>query len=472
MHVVVIGGGITGLACALELADSGVEVTVLEASSRLGGNIRTSPFAGLAVDEAADAFLARVPEGIALCRRLGLDEQLVSPANAGAYVWARGGLRRLPGGLALGVPGDILSVARSGILSVGGMARAALEPVLPRRRRSGPEADALGPLVRDRFGREVLERLVDPLIGGINAGDADRLSAMAVAPQVATVADRSRSLLLGLRAERRAHPPDPSAPVFFTLRGGMGGLPDALAAALAAADVPVTIELDTPVESIDVDEHGAVQVTGALVANRRRFAANAVVLACPAHASADLLEGVAPRVASTLREIDYASVALVTFAFDDAAIGRPLDATGLLVPKPEQRTVTAASWASTKWAHWRIPGQVIVRASAGRDGDERAVHLSDDALVGEMLADLERLMDARGAPTEVRVSRWPRSFPQYRPGHLDRIDETERHLASAAPTIVLAGAAYRGLGIPACVRQGQTAARTLTARLRADTARA
>ena len=470
-HVAVVGGGITGLACALELVDAGVEVTVLEAGDRLGGNIRTSPFAGLDVDEAADAFLARVPEGVALCQRLGLADQLVSPANAGAYVWARGALRRLPAGLALGVPGEILPVARSGNLSLRGMARAALEPVLPRRR--GAEPDALGPLVSDRFGCEVLERLVDPLIGGINAGDSSRLSAEAVAPQIAGVAECSRSLLLGLRSERRAHPPDPTAPIFFTLRGGMGGLIDALASAIAGAAVAATIELGSPVESVEFAESGAVQVNlDALAANRRRIAADAVVLACPAYASAWLLAEVSPRVAATLRGIDYASVALVTLAFDDASIGRPLDATGLLVPKAAQSTVTAASWASTKWSHWRRPGQVIVRASAGRDGDEHALDLTDDDLVGGVLADLERLMDLRGAPTQVRVSRWPRSFPQYRPGHLERVEEAERQLAADAPTVVLAGAAYRGLGIPACIRQGQAAARALTARLRADTARA
>ena len=239
-HVVVVGAGITGLACALELADAGIEVTVLEATDRLGGNIRTSDFAGLAIDEAADAFLARVPEGVALARRVGLGDSLVSPSNAGAYVWSRGALRRLPGGLALGVPGEIWPVVRSGILSVGGMARAAIEPVLPRRE---VPPDALGPLVESRFGREVLDRLVDPLIGGINAGEADRLSAEAVSPQVAAVAARSRSLLFGLRADRRAHPPDPTAPVFFAPLAGMGRFVDRVAAALGEGDLWATIEL-------------------------------------------------------------------------------------------------------------------------------------------------------------------------------------------------------------------------------------
>ncbi len=476
-QVVVVGGGITGLACALELIDAGVDVTVLEASDRLGGKIRTTPFAGLEIDEAADAFLARVPEGIELCRRLGLDADLVSPANAGAYVWSRGALRRLPAGLALGVPGALLPVAQSGVLSVGGLVRAAVEPVLPRRAAKPDAVDALGPLVAGRFGREVLERLVDPLIGGINAGSSDRLSAAAVAPQIAGVAERSRSLLLGLRSDRRAHPPDPSAPVFFTLRGGMGTLIDALTAELtgpggSAKGGSAKVELNTAVDALELEGGAPVLVTdGSSGANRRRIAADATVLTCPAWASATLLTEVAPDVAATLRDIDYASVALVTLSFDDASIGRSLDATGLLVPKSEQRTVTAASWASTKWNHWRIPGQVIVRASAGRDGDEHALDLDDDELTNAVLTDLRRLMAVRSEPTGVRVSRWPRSFPQYRPGHLGRIDAAERSLATSAPNVVLAGAPYRGLGIPACIRQGQAAARTIVARLHAGTAR-
>jgi oxygen-dependent protoporphyrinogen oxidase len=467
-HIVVVGGGITGLASALELADAGARVTLLEASDRLGGNIRTSRFAGLDVDEAADAFLARVPEGVALARRLGLSDELVSPAASSAYVWARGELRRLPAGTALGVPGALLPVARSGILSVGGMARAAVEPLLPRRGRAD---DALGPLVAGRFGREVVERLVDPLIGGINAGTAEHLSASAVAPQIDDVARRSRSLLLGLRAERRAHPLDPSAPVFFTVRGGMGAMVDALAGALRSTDT-VEVSLSCPVATIEVDGSGVSVRVDASTADRRRIDADGVVLACPSGPAAAALTDVSPRVAATLRSIEYASVALVTLAFPDTAIGRDLDASGLLVPKPEQRTVTACSWASTKWSHWRIPGQALVRASAGRDGDAHALDLADGDLVEAVLADLRRLMAVRADPTETRVSRWIGSFPQYRPGHLDRVAAVERTLATELPQVMLAGAAYRGLGIPACVRQGQVAARGVLTRLREGAPRA
>ena len=320
-HVVVVGGGITGLACALELGDAGIEVTVLEAADRLGGSIRTSDFGGLAIDEAADAFLARVPEGVALAQRVGLGDSLVSPSNAGAYVWSRGALRRLPGGLALGVPGEIWPVVRSGILSVGGMARAAVEPVLPR---SAVPPDALGPLVESRFGREVLDRLVDPLIGGINAGEADRLSAEAVSPQVAAVA-----AAVEVAAARVAgRPPRTSArsdgPGLLRPEGWDGRLDRARCRGTRRRRPKGRrVELSTPVESIELEADGSVQISTATSApNRHRIAADAAVLACPAWASAALLAEIAPDVASTLRAIDHASVALVTLAFDDAAIGR------------------------------------------------------------------------------------------------------------------------------------------------------
>ena len=248
-------------------------------------------------------FSRGVPEAVAMCQRLGLGDQLVSPSNAGAYVWRGGDCAGCLRASRRAFPARSCPSRDRGSSAWAGWRGPRLEPLLPRR--STPP-DALGPLVSSRFGREVLERLVDPLIGGINAGDADRLSALAVAPQVAGVAERSRSLLLGLRADRRAHPPDPTAPVFFTLRGGMGGLIDALAASLAVAEVPATVELDAPVEFVEIDERGAVQVTtGALAANPRRIDADALVLACPAHASARLLADAVPEVAATLLGIDY-----------------------------------------------------------------------------------------------------------------------------------------------------------------------
>jgi oxygen-dependent protoporphyrinogen oxidase len=273
--------------------------------------------------------------------------------------------------------------------------------------------------------------LVDPLIGGINAGDTDRLSIDAVAPQIAAAARRDRSLTRALRSL----PPPAPGPVFFTLPGGMARLVDALVAAIT--------------------RHGGEVRTGAPVASLDDLDADGVVLAVPAFAAAPLLEPVAPSVAATLAAIEYSSVTLVAFAFPDAAVDRPLDASGFLVPRPEGLLMTACSWSSTKWAHLAAPGRFVLRVSAGRVGDERAAALSDEALVARLRDELGLTMGLRGEPLEVAVHRWPRAFPQYEPGHLSRMADAQ---AALPDRVALAGALLGGVGIPACIGTGRAAA--------------
>lgn len=444
-RVVIVGGGITGLAAAhrVHTASAGeIEVTLFEASERLGGKIRTSPFAGLpAVDEGPDAFLARVPGAVDLARELGCDD-LVAPATGRAYLWWDGRMHAIPDGLVLGVPANVTRLARSPLLSVGGRLRAAAEPLVPR---GHPEPDNLGALIRHRFGREVLERLVDPLLGSVYAGDAMHFSLAAAAPQIATGAARSRSLLLAMRRQRAAaHPPaGPGAsPVFLAPRGGMQSLVEALTASLAQ----VRVLLGEPVTAIEPAGGGRWLVNGVL--------ADTVLLAVPGPAAAAMLAPLSPDASSAMAGIGYASVVMVTLALPDGAANRPLDGSGHLVPKPVQRHLTAASWASSKWAHWRLDGHVVLRASLGRWGDEHAVAFDDDEVLAAVLRDLDEQLGVTAAPTAVRITRWPRSFPQYTPGHLDRIDEIERALATDTPGVAVAGAAYRGIGVPACIRQG------------------
>jgi oxygen-dependent protoporphyrinogen oxidase len=436
-RLAVVGGGITGLAAAYELTQrpDPPDVTLFEAGPALGGKIRTSPFAGLpAVDEGADAFLTRVPWGVELAAELGLDD-LVAPASQRAYIWWDRRMHAIPEGFVLGVPTGITRLARSGLLGLGGTLRAALEPFVPRGR---VDDDNLGALVRHRFGAPVLERLVDPLVGSVNAGDADHLSLAATAPAVAEAATRSRSLVVGLR--RRPAPA--SGPVFLAPRAGMGALVAALVGRLGGVD----IRLGEPVTTIERDGR-RWRVNGVAV--------DAALLALPAFAAAHLLRDVAPEAADGLADITYASVVMVTLAFPASAPDRPLDGTGHLVPKPVQRHVTAASWASTKWSQWQPPGQVVLRASLGRHGDEHAAGLDDEGILAATLADLDEQLGIHDAPTDVRLSRWPRSFPQYAPGHLDRIAGIEQVLAREAPGLAVAGAAARGLGVPACIRQGR-----------------
>jgi oxygen-dependent protoporphyrinogen oxidase len=446
-HIVVAGGGITGLVAAREAALAGATVSVVEPGP-LGGKVRASAFDGGSLDEAADAFLARVPEGVDLCRQLGLDGDLVSPASRRAHVWSRGALRLLPEAQVLGVPTDLDELADSGILSADGTERVRREGDT----RLEPPADdvTIGALMRARLGDEAAERLVDPLVGGINAGDTDRLSLAATVPQLdAAVRSGHASLIEACRAQRAAVE-DPGAAVFFAPRGGMGALVDALVDDLRARNVRIVTDAITAIER---DGTGWRET----LAGGDGLAADGVVLTVPAGPAAELLRPHAAQAATLLATIPYASVALISIAVPRQAVERDLDGSGFLVPRIEGRTITACSWTSAKWPHLAGDGTTWLRASVGRDGADAALALSDEALVEAVVADLADTMALRGRPTEVRVSRWIDSFPQYRPGHLQRVDAIDEDLAQITPPLALAGAALRGLGIPACIRQGAAA---------------
>jgi oxygen-dependent protoporphyrinogen oxidase len=452
-HIVVAGGGITGLVAAREAALAGATVTLVEPSP-LGGKVRSSRFDGGSLDEAADAFLARVPEGIDLCRQLGLDGDLVSPASRRAHVWSRGALRLLPEAQVLGVPTDLDELAESEILSADGLELVRHEADVPLQPPSGDVT--IGALMRDRLGDEAAERLVDPLVGGINAGDTDRLSLAATVPQLDAAVRSGRASLIEACRAQRAAVTDPTAPVFFAPRAGMGALVDALVDDLRARDVRVLIDVVAGLERDGTGWRVPLAGGGAL-------AADGVVLTVPAGSAAELLRAHAGRAATLLAAIPYASVALISLAVPRDAVERELDGSGFLVPRVEGRTITACSWTSAKWPHLAGEGTVWLRASVGRDGADSALDLSDDALVEAVLADLGDTMALRGRPAEVRVSRWMDSFPQYRPGHLQRVDAVDDDLAQATPGLAVAGAAMRGLGVPACIRQGAAASRRVLA---------
>lgn len=446
MRVVVVGGGMAGLAATYALATAGHQVTLLEGSPRLGGALRTSPLAGLELEEGADAFLVRTPEALALARAVGC--RIVHPARGQAAVYAGGRLRPLPAGTVLGVPPSVRSLRH--VVTPGGRARAALDLVLPTGRR--PDDPAVGELVRRRLGSEVLDRLVDPLLGGVYAGSADGLSLRATAP---LLADPQRSLLRTVAARV---PVAGAGPVFGSVTGGLGAFVEAVtgAARTAGAEIQTGVTVTELSRATGADRwliaRAGHAATGRLVAGAE-LAADAVVLAVPAPRAARLLGGHVP--AGVLPATDYASVAVVTLVYPP---GTPLPAgSGFLVSPAERRMIKAATYVGQKWGH-PPSAPVAVRASVGRYRQEADLQRSDAELAGVAAAELLALIGIPGRPVQWRVSRWGGALPQYAPGHLGRVQA----LRLALPTgLAVCGAAYDGVGIPACVRSGQAAARAV-----------
>jgi protoporphyrinogen/coproporphyrinogen III oxidase len=492
-RVVVIGGGISGLAAAWELSGgrdgvdadpdgssgSGAHVIVLESTSRLGGALDSAKFGGRIVDTGPDGFLGRRPEALELCHEIGLGDALVPIAGRGAGVWARGRVRPLPAGLALGIPTRFWPAARSGILGLRGQLGLARDALLPRPDVRGPIGDrSVGPLVTRKLGRRVSDRLVDPLIGGIHAGSVDDMSAAAVYPPLLVAAQRRGSLMRALRAQVPAPAPadgDAAPPLFWALNGGMASLVDQLRAALTARGVEIACGLT--VERLERrDQADGVAARWNVVANapevgghryQRVMAADAVVLAVPAPVASALLAPHDDEAADLLGHISYASVTLVTFRVPDEALATPLVGTGFLVPRrspPPPGTdawaVTAVTYLSQKWPHLATEGEVLLRASLGRYGDNRAEEWSDQEVVGRAWNELGVLMGVSGEPLEARVSRWPGAFPQYRVHHLMRTAGIEAAVARIGG-IAVAGSAYRGVGIPACIASGRAAAQAI-----------
>ena len=447
-----VGAGIAGLAAAWELRERSLqtEVVVLEAADRVGGKLRLAEVAGTTVDVGAESILFRRPEGVDLARAAGLADDLVHPATTAAQVWSRGRLAPLPRSV-LGVPADVADLRSSGLLSEEGLARAAEEPDQPAS-ALGDDL-SVGALVERRFGPEVVDRLVEPLLGGVYAGHAREISARAAAPQVVALLDRDSSML---RAAAAATAERSGTPVFAGITGGVGRLAQALAAGL-------DVRLSTTVRALLPEDptHGHRRwrlVTGPAVAPQV-VEADAVVLALPAPATARLLADVAPAAAAELAAVEHASMAVVTLAFPGDGFPA-VEGSGFLVPPVDRRTVKAATFSSSKWDWVReaAPGLVLLRTSIGRHREEADLQVGDEELVARSVRDLAAATGLDAEPVDSHVQRWGGSLPQYAVGHLDRVRRT-REAVAAVPGLAVCGATYDGLGIPACIATGRGAAR-------------
>ncbi|MHB8670438.1 MAG: protoporphyrinogen oxidase [Acidimicrobiales bacterium] len=454
MRVVVVGGGITGLVAAWELAalEGGPQVVLLESGPRLGGKLRTRHLAGEAVEGGADSFLARLPRAAELCREVGLGERLISPATGEAAIWTSRGLRALPRGLVLGVPTSLVGLARSGLVSRRGAARSGLDLLAPRT--AWGEDPSVAEVVGGRLGQEVLRGVVEPLLGGIHASTADRLSLAAVAPPVAEAAAGSRSLVLGLRRQRREASGSGAGPVFWSLAGGLGQLVERLGDRIRRAGGEIRLGAEVRSLSMDRAAEGLrVEIGGAPT-----LLADAAVLATPAHTGARLLGGSCAPAAGELAAIGHASVAMALLAYAPSALLGPLAGSGFLVPRNAGRLMTACSFASTKWPSPARSGLAILRCSSGHIDDSTPSALDDDELIARVHSELSAAIGATAPPVEARVERWIDAFPQYEPGHRARVDRAEAALAAALPGVVLAGAPYHGIGVASCIEDAHRAA--------------
>jgi protoporphyrinogen/coproporphyrinogen III oxidase len=495
-HVVIVGGGISGLAAAFFLRGEPVQVTVLEGSPRLGGKLAVSEVAGIAVDEGAEALLTRRPEGTGLITDIGLGDQLVTPGTTSAAIWTRDAMRPLPRRQFMGVPADLDDLARSGVLSGEGLARARQDLDLPATQRSGDIAVAA--YVGARFGQELVDRLVDPLLGGVYAGRSEGLSFEATLPPLAAASRSRRSLAEAAasllpapvpraapdgpgpggpgpdRAGSQGAAPSAQKPVFTTLAGGLGMLPAAVAAASGAV-----IRTRSTVRELARTANGWRLVVGSAAAPEE-IHADAVVLAIPARPASRLLADVAGAPAAALGSIEYASMAIVTLAYPRPAFpagegpgmagpaaGGPARS-GYLVPAVDGHAVKAATFSTVKWPHLLDPaGPVdVIRCSIGRIGEEAVLQRDDAELAAIAVAELAEATGVRGAPLDTRVTRWGGALPQYSVGHLDRVAAIRSGIG-AQPGLAICGAAFDGVGIPACVATARAAADQVLGYLRA-----
>ncbi|MFM9106877.1 MAG: protoporphyrinogen oxidase, partial [Chloroflexota bacterium] len=429
-RVAVIGGGIAGLAAAHRLLRRMPEarVVLIEGAARLGGKIATERVDGFLVESGPDSFLSSKPRGAGLCEELGLGGELqgITPRPHRAYVLRGNRLHELPEGLTGLVPTKLGPLARSPLLSARGKARMAMDYVIPAR--PGDEDESLGGFIRRRLGDEAWERLVEPLMAGIYAGDGDRLSLLATFPQLREGELAHGGLIRGVLATKaKAQGPEaggngaavPAKPAFLAPREGLGHLVAALEARLRAAGAEIRLG--------DAAREVRAAGEGATVALRsgEEIAADAVIVAAEAWAAGDLLAGAAPGLAADLRAIPHASSAIVSLAWPLRDVPRPLEAHGYLNPRVENRAALACTWTSRKWAGRAPEGHVLMRVFIGRFGREEVLAGDDADLVRIAREDVGERLGIVAAPDLARVQRWPRAMPQYVIGHRARVERIE-----------------------------------------------
>ena len=441
--VTIVGAGISGLAAAYELSRRGVPFTVLEASHRAGGLIHTERIDGFTIEAGADSMLAQKPAGIALCDDLGLSGQLqhTKPPRT-AFVLKGGRLHSLPSPSVLGIPTTLGALASYDLLEWRSRIRVALEPLVPRRTLAD---ESVASFFRRRFGPATVDLVAEPLLGGIHAGDVERLSMRSLFPRLTDAEARPGKVLRNIGGG-----PAPRDGAFRALRSGMSGLVDTIVSALP----PESITFSAGAASIA--RSGAS--TWRVVTPGRQVDSAVVIIAAPAHAAAALLSGVDQAAAQICETVPYVSTVSVALGWRREDVPHPLDGSGFVVARRHSDLrITACTWVSSKWDHRAPDGYVLVRAFFGGAHDPEAVRLSDEELVALATRDLSRVIGVTAEPALARVHRWHNAGAQHHVGHHARMAGLAARLR-AHPGLLVVGSGFDSIGIPDCIANGRRAA--------------
>ncbi len=452
-RITIIGGGITGLAAAYRLQKTipKADITLLEATNHLGGKIGTEQFDGFVMEWGPDCFLSRKPRGIGLCQELGLTAELVgrNPRYAKTFVLRNGRLHRLPEGLTGLIPTNLEALKSSTLLSDSARERLARETSIPPKPANGDESVAA--FISRRLGQETFENLVEPLMAGIYAGQANELSLAATFPQLRQLELKHGSLLGGLTNRPPAND-DSNYPPFVSFPNGMQTLVTRLIECLEG----VEILKETAVHKITRGANGYRLFVNNQQLPEKSIDTDALIITTPVYVSSQILESVDSQLAQFLNEIPYASTALVNLAYNEADVPK-LDGYGYVIPNVEDRAALACTWTSRKWQNRAPVGKVLIRVYIGRYGQPDVTEYNDDRLLSIALNEISQTLSIIADPLFNRIIRYPKAMPQYNLGHLDRLSAIENQLAQY-PGLFLAGAAFNGVGIPDCIASGEQAA--------------
>ncbi|MFZ5825968.1 MAG: protoporphyrinogen oxidase [Bacillota bacterium] len=462
--ILIAGAGITGLSAAYHIlkkakaAGKDPQIIIVEKEKRLGGKTQTEVVDGMVIEEGPDSVIAFKPWAVQLAKELGLETVGTNPKVKTTYIMHHGTMEPLPVGMQIMIPTEVWPFLKTRLLSPLGKLRAGLEPIMPVRKSD--EDESIGSFVGRRFGQEVLENVAGPLMGGIYGGDFHAVSMKATFPRFLQMEREGGSLLLQGWRNKENKPKGPTGSAFVTVKGGLSQLVNEL---ISRMDGQVRFITGVSLTGLVPGPEGKGYVAG--LDNGERIEADAVVLALPAYVAASLVKEYQPDVASELNAIPYHNSVVAAMAFDRKDIDHPLDASGFLVPAREPTVVTACTWVSTKWPHATPDDKVLIRCFIGRGNESKDwTKEPDQTIINLARKELEKIMGLKAEPFLTRVFKWPRAMPQYRVGHLDRMNRVDK-LMQQTPGLYVAGAAFRGVGLPDCIREGMQAADKAAAHL-------